>query len=133
MTAADTSVVVAAFARWHGRHDAARRAVQAARLLLAPVAVESFSVLTRMPAPLRAPPGIVRAFLEAHYDDPPAVLSAAGYRGLLREAEHAGIVGGAVYDALVAATARQEGATLVSLDQRAGRTYRALGVEYRLL
>jgi predicted nucleic acid-binding protein len=75
----------------------------------------------------------VRAFLDAHYDEPPAVLSAAGYRGLLREAEELDIVGGAVYDALVAATARQEGATLVSLDRRAARTYGALGARHRIV
>jgi predicted nucleic acid-binding protein len=52
---------------------------------------------------------------------------------VLAQADTAGIVGGAVYDALIAATSREAGAALVSLDQRAARVYRALGVEHTLL
>jgi predicted nucleic acid-binding protein len=133
VTAADTSVVVAAFGRWHERHDAARHAVAASPLLLAPVAIETLSVLTRLPPPHRAPPDLVLRFLAAHFDELPAVLSPLGYRTLLHEAEALAIVGGALYDAVVAATAREAGAVLVSLDLRAAPTYRALGVEHAIL
>ena len=68
-----------------------------------------------------------------HFDETPFALSARGYRDMLRGAQESGIVGGAVYDALVAVTAREAGATLVSLDHRAARTYRAVAVEHRLL
>jgi hypothetical protein len=102
-------------------------------VLLAPVAVECFSVLTRIPPPHRAPPALVLEFLRAHFAEPPVALSAAGYLTMLDEAERSGIVGGAVYDALVGATSRHAGATLVSLDLRAARTYRALGVEHQLV
>lgn len=72
-------------------------------------------------------------FLAAHFDEDPFALPGRGYRLLLREAHESGIVGGAVYDAVVAVTAREAGATLVSLDRRAARTYDAVAVEYRLL
>jgi predicted nucleic acid-binding protein len=42
-------------------------------------------------------------------------------------------VGGAIYDALVAATAQEAGARLVSRDRRAARTYEAIGARYELI
>ena len=56
-----------------------------------------------------------------------------GYERLLDLAAAEGIAGGAVYDALVAATAREAGATLLTLDRRAVTTYQLLRVDYRLL
>jgi predicted nucleic acid-binding protein len=44
-----------------------------------------------------------------------------------------GLAGGALYDGLVGATARQHKLSLVSCDRRAEPTYRLLGVEYELL
>jgi len=44
-----------------------------------------------------------------------------------------GIVGGAVYDAVVAATALRHGLTLRSLDRRATPTYDAVKVAYELI
>jgi hypothetical protein len=43
------------------------------------------------------------------------------------------LVGGAVYDALIAAAARESGLRLMSLDHRAVRTYVAMGVDHQLL
>lgn len=45
----------------------------------------------------------------------------------------ASIVGGGSYDGLVALTAHEHGCALVSLDLRAERTYRVLGVDFHLL
>lgn len=127
-------MLVAAFGRWHESHAAARDALTAGPpVLIAPVAVETFSVLTRLPPPHRAPPRLVLDFLDAHFEDPPVALAGPRVRELLDEAEASGIVGGAVYDALIAVTSREAGAALVSLDQRAARVYRALGVEHTLL
>lgn len=66
MIAADTSVVVAAFATWHEGHASALAAMkrQPPRLP-AHVGLETFSVLTRLPPPHRARPEIVAAFLRA--------------------------------------------------------------------
>ena len=43
------------------------------------------------------------------------------------------IAGGAVYDALVGATAAEHGIVLATRDRRALDTYRALGVEVEVL
>lgn len=72
-------------------------------------------------------------FLDAHFDGLPVAIASRGYRELLHEADASGIAGGAIYDALVAFTAREAGATLVSMDRRAAYTYRAVAVEHRLL
>ena len=44
-----------------------------------------------------------------------------------------GIVGGAVYDALVGEAARVDGRVLLTRDQRAIRTYDLLGVRYEVV
>ena len=54
-------------------------------------------------------------------------------RGLVRTLARAGRIGGAVYDALVALTARVAGATLVTADRRAMAVYELVGVEVRSL
>lgn len=61
MIAVDTSIVVAAFASWHEAHEAARGALSEEPRLPAQVAVESYSVLTRLPPPHRAESSIVVA------------------------------------------------------------------------
>lgn len=133
MITVDTSVLVAAFARWHEQHEAARAAVERADVLIAHVAVETYSVLTRLPAPRRAQSGLVVGFLSHHFPAEPIALHAAEYPRLLEEVARAEIDGGATYDALVAATARARSATLLSLDRRAARTYGVIGVNHRLV
>src|SRR5438132_12231829 len=58
--AADSSLVVAAFASWHEKHDAARRVLNGALRLIEHCVLETYSVLTRLPAPHRAPGDVVR-------------------------------------------------------------------------
>lgn len=129
----DTSVVVAAFARWHLRHDDAQRAVRNSDRLIAHVGLEAFSVLTRLPAPHRAPAGLVRTFLARHWPAPWLTLDGKQYTELLAQADAATVSGGSVYDALIASAAREHGHGIVSLDQRAARTYQALAARYELL
>jgi hypothetical protein len=62
MRAVDSSVVIAAFATWHEHHAIARKAMAGRPRLVAHAAVESYSVLTRLPPPHRAHPSIVHAF-----------------------------------------------------------------------
>ncbi len=133
MIAADTSVVVAGFASWHEGHRAAVAALGRRPRLPAHVGLESFSVLTRLPPPHRARPQLVAAFLRARFPERPLTLPASAHLRLLDEATAAGIVGGAVYDALVAATARHAGAALLTRDLRAIRVYDLLGVDYELV
>lgn len=133
MIAVDTSVVVAAFASWHEGNRIALGALARKPRLPAHVALETFSVLTRLPSPHRAPPDVVTAFLDARFSDPPLTLPAADHRRLLTEVTQAGLVGGAVYDALIGATARAAGATLLTRDRRALPIYEALGVTAELV
>ncbi|MDQ4119813.1 MAG: VapC toxin family PIN domain ribonuclease [Actinomycetota bacterium] len=131
MKVCDTSVLVAAFARWHEAHTEAAAAVRASDGLVEHVAVETFSVLTRLPPPRRVPPGIVVDFLDHHY--PGLRLPGVRSADVLGTARDAGIVGGAVYDLLVGLSARDAGAVLLSLDRRATATYAAAGVAHELV
>jgi predicted nucleic acid-binding protein len=131
--AVDTSVVVAAFASWHEGHATAVAALARGPRLPAHAAVETFSVLTRLPPPHRAPPDLVAAFLRARFRESLLVLSAKGYRALIREACAAQLSGGAIYDALIAAIAKERGATLLSRDRRAVGVYDLMGAAYELL
>lgn len=134
MIAADTSVVVAAALPWHQSHAVARSALEGSKSsLLGQVAIETYSVLTRLPPPRRVPAQAALDYLRRGFESPPLVLSASGYRDLIELAADEGIVGGAVYDALVAATAQEAGAALLTLDRRAATTYQLLGVAYRLV
>lgn len=133
MIALDTSVAVAAFATWHEHHPAAIRAISRDARLPSHVALETLAVLTRLPPPHRASADLVVRFLAANFPQPVLTLPAREHRALLEACARLGIVGGSVYDALVAATAARAGATLLSLDRRARVVYEAMGVEARFL
>ena len=133
MTAADTSVVVAAFASWHERHEAARRALDGGLRLVEHCALETYSVLTRLPAPHRASGAIVREFLKARFSQPFLRLSAAAYKDFLSELPGRGMSGGAAYDALVAATVAHHDAELVSCDRRAAVIYERYRIRTHIL
>lgn len=133
MITVDTSVVVAAFASWHERHDAALRSVSRDTRLIGQVALETYSVLTRLPPPHRTPPDLVVELLTRNFAGPLLVLPPRDHRRLLTACARLGIIGGGVYDALVAATAAHAGATLVSLDRRALPVYESLGADVRFL
>lgn len=132
MIAVDTSVVVAAFASWHQGHAAARAALARRPHLIAHVAIETYSVLTRLPPPHRASASLVADFLATAFTAPPLVLPAEAYLELIDGAAQAPLPGGAIYDALVGVTARNAGATLLTRDRRAIPTYEALGVAFEL-
>ena len=133
MRAADTSVIVAAFATWHEHHDAARRVLDAGVRLIDHCALETYSVLTRLPAPHRSPPAVVRDFLRARFPSPLLRLGAAGYRKFVLALADRGITGGSAYDGLVAATAAASGAELVTCDRRAASVYESYDVPVRLI
>ncbi len=127
MRTVDSSVVVAAFATWHEHHALARKAMSSRPRLVAHAAVESYSVLTRLPPPHRAHPSIVHAFITERFTEPFLTLSEAGYQELLATVAARQILGGPACDALIAFTAAEHQATLLSLDQRATATYEAVG------
>lgn len=129
MKAVDSSVVIAAFASWHEHHAVARKAMAARPRLIAHAAVESYSVLTRLPPPHRASPEIVHAFITGRFTEPFLILSETGYQELLATVAAGQILGGPAYDALIAFTAAEHDATLMSLDQRAAATYGTVGAQ----
>lgn len=133
MIAVDTSVVVAAFASWHEAHRAASQALLRQPRLPAHVLIESYSVLTRLPAPHRAEARIVAAFLAENF--PAALLTLPGdaQSALISAAAVAGLTGGSVYDALIAATAKRAGVLLVTHDRRAVPTYERIGARFEVL
>ena len=133
MLAVDTSVVVAAFATWHEGHPAACAALERQPRLPAQVLIESYSVLTRLPPPHRTSPEIASAFLATRFSEPLLGLPPADYRRLVGRAVEDHLAGGAVYDAVVAWTAKRAGATLLTRDRRAIRIYQAVGIRFELL
>ncbi len=133
MKAADTSLVVAAFASWHENHEAARRALDDGLQLIDHCALETYSVLTRLPPPHRTSGAIVRDFLGARFPGPLLRLSARAYMDFILGLPDRGFTGGAAYDALVAATAAACDAELVTCDRRALPVYERYGVRTRLL
>jgi predicted nucleic acid-binding protein len=129
----DTSVLVAAFARWHAEHEAAAAAVRRVDALVDHAAVETYSVLTRLPPPRRVPPDLVATFLGHHFPGSAPRLAGAPSAEVLEFAVRGGIAGGAVYDLVVALAAQRAGALLLSLDRRAAGTYEAAGAPYELI
>jgi predicted nucleic acid-binding protein len=131
--AVDTSVVVAAFASWHEGHQASVATLARGPRVPAHVLVEVFSVLTRLPPPHRAPTDLVVSFLQQRFREAPLVLPARAHVALLETAARLGLAGGAIYDALIAATVHHAGATLVTRDRRACSVYERIGVRHELV
>ena len=129
----DTSTAVALVVEDHEAHVATLDAVRGRRLGLAGHAwFETYSVLTRLPAGLRRSPADALRLLARDFP-------ASGFLGEAEAADLGGelaglaISGGAVYDALIGAAARQHRLPLVSSDTRARPVYEALGVEIELI
>ena len=124
----DTSAAIALMVEDHEDHVATLEAVRGRRLGLAGHAwFETYSVLTRLPGARRRSPTDAARML-AH-DFPVSVfLGEDEAVELGHELARLAVSGGAVYDALVAAAARQHGGRLVSGDTRARPVYDALGV-----
>jgi predicted nucleic acid-binding protein len=133
LTAADTSVVVAAFASWHQQHDAARQALDDGLWLVEHCALETYSVLTRLPAPHRAPAAVVRDFIAARFPDPWLRLTASAYRKFISGLAELDVTGGSVYDGLVAATAAAHAVPLITCDRRAVPIYERYGIRVQIL
>jgi predicted nucleic acid-binding protein len=129
----DTSVAVAVSVAAHEHHEPTAAALRGATLGLSGHATfETYSVLTRLPPPARRDPSAIARLLAESF---PATrwLSDGATERLLPELAGADIAGGSVYDALVAAAAREHGLPLVTRDRRAIATYRRLGVELVIL
>jgi predicted nucleic acid-binding protein len=132
LTAVDSSVLIPALARWHAEHLRADRALGEITDLgmIGHVLLETYSWLTRNRP--RTPPLVAAGILGA-LPGPTLTLSPKGHLRLLALAATGGIMAGATYDALIAATAQEADALLLSRDERAARTYGAIGVRFELI
>ncbi|MGZ8580887.1 MAG: PIN domain-containing protein [Actinomycetota bacterium] len=130
---ADASTAVAAFASWHEVHAAASRALGPTAGIVAHAAIESYSVLTRLPPPHRASGDVVAEYLRRRFARRWIGLSVEDQRDMLASFPSLGVTGGATYDALIGAAAALANATLVSCDERALTVYAAVGADVDLL
>lgn len=129
----DTSVAVALVIADHHHHEDVSKAVAGRELgLSGHAAFETFSVLSRLPAPARRSPATVGRILETDFPHS-RFLDAPATQRLLASLGAHGIAGGAIYDALVGAAAVEHGCALASRDRRALSTYRALAVRVEFL
>jgi len=129
----DTSAAVPLLVADHDAHAVTWEALHARELGLAGHAwFETFSVLTRLPGAARRDAATVVRLLSVNFPHS-RFLDEGSTAALTGELATLGVGGGAVYDALVAATAAHHGMPLISRDRRAAETYRAVGVEVELL
>lgn len=129
----DTSAAIAFLVSDHEAHDDTFAALADRRLGLAGhAAFETYSVLTRLPPPARLTPQSAARLISSNFPYN-RFLSSERAAALLTDLPGHAVAGGAVYDALVGAAAREHGLPLVSLDRRAMNTYRALDVDVELL
>ena len=127
--ALDTSVAVPLLVRTHRDHKAVVHWWQGREIALCGhAAVETYSVLTRLPGDLRVAPADAARLIAERFGDP-LILGARATRRLAETFSRHEIAGGAVYDALVALAAVEHGAHLATRDARATSTYIALGAE----
>ncbi len=118
--AVDSSVLVAACQTIHPNYHLATGALEACLdrgdevLFPGHAIVESFSVLTRVPEPLRLTPTVAREVINSIVAEAEVItLDSSTYLTFLDTAVVEGISGGRVYDALIAETARAAGAEVL--------------------
>lgn len=131
--AVDTSVAVPLLVRSHNEHATVARWWGGRDVALSGHALaETYSVLTRLPGDARLTPQDAASLLAARFSSP-LVLGTAQSAQLPETLSRLGIAGGAVYDALVALAAKENGAPLATRDARARGTYDAVGVKVILV
>ena len=126
--ALDTSVAIPLLVRTHRAHvDVVRWWNGRPVALSGHALVETYSVLTRLPGDLRVAPADAARLLSERFED--SLLLGPETAGRIQDVlSQLGIAGGAVYDGLVALTAKEHGAELATRDLRAKATYDMVGV-----
>jgi predicted nucleic acid-binding protein len=130
--AADSSITIAALLADHPAHKTAADALARCKTTIAHAAIETYSVLTRLPAPHRVDATTAATVINQRIAATHATLNASNYAQAPTRLAGAGISGGATYDGLIALTALEHDLELITRDKRAERTYRALNVPYQL-
>jgi predicted nucleic acid-binding protein len=124
----DTSAAVALLVADHPSHQEVLTATGQRPLgLSGHAAFETFSVLTRLPGPLRRSATTVSHLIAINFPET-RFLPVQIHTRLLRELADLGLAGGSVYDALVGMAAVHHSLPLYSRDERALPVYRRLGV-----
>ena len=122
----DTSCLVAAMCAWHEHHSRTHREIERRAgagedlVLAAHSLVETYAVLTRLPAPHRLRAEDALSLIESNWKDTPTIsLSSDETWQALRDARALGAIGGQTYDALIACVALKAGAaTLLTWNLR---------------
>jgi len=128
-TAVDTSVAIPLLVRSHTHHLDVVRWWNGRELTLSGHALaETYSVLTRLPGDARLSGPDAARLLDARFTAP-RVLSGSTAQKVHTTLSRLGIAGGAVYDGLVALTAKEHDLALATRDARARGTYDAVGVK----
>jgi predicted nucleic acid-binding protein len=131
--ALDSSVLIPALVQRHPQFELAHPILRRPDLrLIAHATLETFSALTGGAVRPRVRPVEAARALRA-LDGRPLTLSVDGHLSVLESCGEHNILGGAIFDALIAATAMEHGVCLITRDERAVRTYDALGAEYELI
>ncbi|HTP29942.1 MAG TPA: PIN domain-containing protein [Anaeromyxobacteraceae bacterium] len=124
VVALDTSVIVASLLTWHEHHAPSLRALEAAMdggqlAVPVPALVESYAVITRLPAPHRLSARDAHALLESNFA---ASTRADGLTGpecwaMLASLAAQSIAGGRAYDAqILAAAVKSRAKALLTLN-----------------
>lgn len=131
MIAIDSSVLIAAFIPSNEEHrEKAFQALKRKPRLIAHSMIEAYSVLTRMPNAVD--PKHVVEYL-GQFKEPPLTLDSTEWAEFVPSIAATGISGGAAYDAVIATVAASHGATLISCDRRALKTYGLCGCQVELI
>lgn len=131
--AVDTSVAIPLLMTKHEAHRLVVGWWRSRPLVLSDhAAVETYSVLTRLPGDARLTPANAAKLIAARFGSP-VLLTPAARSALPRTLADLEIAGGAVYDALVALAAKEAKVVLATRDARAQATYERIGVDLELV
>ncbi|SNU01991.1 PIN domain-containing protein [Ruaniaceae bacterium KH17] len=130
--ACDTSILVPTLVTWHEKHESAAAAFSDVTVIPAHVAMETYSVLTRLPVRQRVAPDLAAAAIAALRRETIG-LSAGEQLELIPRLAALGISGGAAYDGMIGVTAARHACVLVTGDRRAARTYDAVGADCQFI
>lgn len=131
--ALDTSVAVPLVLAKHRRHAAVQRHLGNRTVALCGhAAIETYAVLTRLPGDAALAPADAARLMRERFA-PPLVLSASAVREVAGTLAGADVNGGATFDGVIALTALEHDALLLTRDRRARNTYDRIGARIELL
>jgi predicted nucleic acid-binding protein len=130
--------MIATMCTWHEHHSQVAEEIELRfdrgeeLFVAAPALIETYAVLTRLPPPYRLSPADTWTLLEANFITATRIVALAGraYRTLLRRAPHEGIVGGRIYDTVIATCAmKAKVAVLLTFNETHFLPFTAWGLE----